>query len=166
MFWKRKDESKEEGGDSSLVNKSAEAQRYLKVVFVGSRGSGTKTSFIEKYSGTNGYPAYKEMTWLGKRLILELWDDSDGSTTDADAIVFGYDITSRKSYNVAMDYRQPLIEKNPDAVKMVIGNKLDLAEKRTVSTNEGRILADVVHAACFHEGIFPAFLSCFECFDF
>ena len=146
MFWKHKDEPEE-------VNTTAKQQRYYKVALVGSKKSGSKTSFMQKCTGSSGNPVYKEMTVSGTKIILELWDTPYGSTEKVNAVVIGYDITSRKSYNTALDRWEGLLKNNTDAVKMVIGNKLDLAGNREVAECEGAVLADFVGTPLFHESI-------------
>ena len=145
MFWKRKEEHEE-------TNTVAPQQRYYKVALIGSKGSGSKTSLIRKCTGSNGVPAYKELMVRGNKIILELWDSPRNKETKVDAIMIGYDITSRESYNTALDAWDSLLKRNSNAVKMVIGNKLDLASNREVSACEGDVLADFVGTTLFHEG--------------
>ena len=138
--------------DSDNENEIAKTQRYFKVLFVGCEGTGAKTSFITKYTGTKGIPAYKELLVGDKNVILELWDNPSSAVRDADGIVIGYDITSRSSYNMALNYCRVLLEQNPRALKMVIGNKADLKDKRQVSTAECFILGDYAQAEDYYEG--------------
>ena len=142
MFKKQKKQQEE----------AAKAQKYLRFLFIGSEGSGTKTSFIEKFTGTKGNPVYKEVLVCGTSFILELWDSPDESVSDADCIVIGYDITDRDSYNNALYGSERIFKRNSSALKVVIGNKLDLADDRKVSVSEGRILADAANASAYYEG--------------
>lgn len=139
--------------DSDCENEAASKQRYYKVLFVGYKQSGAKTTFIRKYTGTRGVPAYKELRVQNMDIIFELWDDPDTFVKDADGIVIGYDITDRKSYNMALESCRSLVERNSRAVIMVLGNKVDLESERKVSTKEGEILADYINASNFNEGI-------------
>ena len=55
-----------------------------------------------------------------------------------------YDVTKRESYVRAEKWIQELKEKAPkNIIVYLIGNKIDLAEERTVSTEEGKELAEV-----------------------
>lgn len=131
---------------------STKYQYHFRILFVGGKCSGTKTSFIRKYTGTEGRPAYKELSLRGNKILAELYDRTCEDPNNLDAIVVGYDITDKVSYNTAIrDYRSYL-DMNKSAIKMVIGNKLDLSSERQVSQREGLILADVVDTTLFYEG--------------
>lgn len=55
-----------------------------------------------------------------------------------------YDVTKRDSYVRAEKWIQELKEKAPkNIIVYLIGNKIDLVEERTVSTEEGKELAEV-----------------------
>jgi hypothetical protein len=55
-----------------------------------------------------------------------------------------YDVTKRESYVRAEKWIQELKEKAPkNIIVYLIGNKIDLVEERTVSTEEGKELAEV-----------------------
>lgn len=153
MFWRRKE--KGEGkkiADDNPVNTIANNQLYFKVVFVGSRKSGSKTSFIKKCAETSGCPAYKELVSDGQKVILELWDDLNKKVDNIDCIAIGFDITDRSSYNKVLNSYASFLKENPSAVKVVIGNKSDLAAERQVSIPEGYILADYAKGSEYFEG--------------
>lgn len=156
MFGRRGNNNNDDDSDSDYENEAAKAQRYFKVLFVGYKGTGAKTNFITKYTGTKGVPAYKELLIGDKSVILELWDNPEVTVKDADGIVIGYDITSRTSYNMALNSCRELLERNPRALKMVIGNKSDLEDRRQVSIAECSILSDFAQTENYYEGI-PSF---------
>ena len=148
MFKKQKKQQEE----------TAKAQRYLRFLFIGSEGSGTKTSFVEKLAGAKGNPVYKEVFVRETNFVLELWDSPDESVNDADCVVIGYDLTDRDPYNSALYGSEGVFKRNPNALRVVIGNKLDLVGDRKVSVSEGRILTDVANASVYCEGIGPLHL--------
>lgn len=57
----------------------------------------------------------------------------------ADAIVFVYDVTDRRSFNQINFWLNDFNDKNtnPNAVKMLIGNKIDVVHERVVLPEEG-----------------------------
>ena len=147
MFWKHKDEPEE-------VNSSAKFQYYHRVVFVGSSSSSdSRASLMQRCTGSKGNPVYKEMILRGTRIILELWDVLNADVDSVNAIVVCYDVTSRESYNSALDEWEGLLKKNPETTKMIVGNKFNLAGNREVFECEGVILADFVGTPLFCEGM-------------
>ncbi|RUS70766.1 hypothetical protein EGW08_021468 [Elysia chlorotica] len=87
------------------------------------------------------------------KVKLQIWDTAGSSrlrpvTTSyfrgTSGIALVYDVTDRVSFeNVSQVYRRQVEEqKKEDAVVMLIGNKCHLAERRQVSFDEGRQLAE------------------------
>lgn len=150
MLWRRKETDKKLP-EEHTENRIAKSQKYYRVLFIGSKKSGSKTTLISKYSGTNGSPAYKELP-RKDNTILELWDDPIDKLRDFDCIVIGFDITDRKSYNTLLDPYRKLLKENPHIAKIIIGNKSDLSRDRKVTQDEGHILADYVGACGYFEG--------------
>jgi len=65
--------------------------------------------------------------------------------TTGDGFVLGYSITSTTSFEAASKLRQNILrikENVPDIPIMFVGNKCDLEDQRTVSTEEGRRMAE------------------------
>ena len=145
MFRKLKKQSEEVAEDSKC-------QYHFKIRFVGRRDSGTKTSFIQSYTGSSGSPSYRKVSLRGKKILLELCDGTRDDLKTVDAVVTGYDITDRSSYNkVLRDYRSyPGTDLH--VPRMVIGNKLDLYDCRDVSRLDGLVLADMLETPLFYEG--------------
>lgn len=147
MFRKHKKQTVETDEDSKC-------QYNFKILFVGRRGSGTKTSFIKSYTGSSGSPAYRKVSLRGIKILLELYDNTFPEPKAVDAVVTGYDITDRVSYNKVFRDFCSYPGTDVRAVKMVIGNKLDLESNRQVSRLDGLVLADMLGTTFFHEGTY------------
>ncbi|XP_078386136.1 ras-related and estrogen-regulated growth inhibitor-like protein [Cetorhinus maximus] len=131
------------GADS--VGKSALTVRFLTRRFIGEYGD------IESVYNHNG-------TVAGKKVAFNIWDSryaqdqlnqslvKEKQIQWADGFVLVYSICDRASFNIAQQqiqfiksmkdypgtYRAPII---------IVGNKSDLCHRRTVSSEEGRLLA-------------------------
>ncbi|XP_046889828.1 EF-hand calcium-binding domain-containing protein 4A isoform X2 [Hypomesus transpacificus] len=146
-------------------------QRVFKVVFLGNSGVG-KSSFIQHYCtgqfsntmrATVGLDFQMKSVTLGpSSIVLQLWDTAGQerfrSITQqyyrrADGILAMYDITHFPSFTAVRGWLDEVQEKKSEgAVVMLLGNKLDTADaqKREVSTREGRRLAEQ-YQAVFYE---------------
>eukprot|EP01121_Diplochlamys_sp_Union-15-3_P012356 TRINITY_DN368_c0_g1_i1.p1 TRINITY_DN368_c0_g1~~TRINITY_DN368_c0_g1_i1.p1 ORF type:complete len:122 (+),score=16.83 TRINITY_DN368_c0_g1_i1:278-643(+) len=60
---------------------------------------------------------------------------------DADAAVLVYDITNATSYQELKHWYQELKEKEPDCTVFIVGNKLDLQEKRVITSHDAEKFA-------------------------
>ncbi|XP_067090982.1 EF-hand calcium-binding domain-containing protein 4A isoform X3 [Osmerus mordax] len=146
-------------------------QRVFKVVFLGNSGVG-KSSFIQHYCtgqfsntmrATVGLDFQMKRVTLGpSSIVLQLWDTAGQerfrSITQqyyrrADGILAMYDVTHFPSFTAVRGWLDEVQEKKSEgAVVMLLGNKLDTADaqKREVSTREGRRLAEQ-YQAVFYE---------------
>ncbi|XP_033630171.1 ras-related protein Rab-40C-like isoform X1 [Asterias rubens] len=86
----------------------------------------------------------------GKRVRLELWDTSGQGrfctilrsySRGAQGILLVYDITSRWSFDGINRWIKEIDEHAPGVPKILIGNRLHLAYKRQVSSEEAQIYA-------------------------
>ena len=87
-----------------------------------------------------------------KMVRLQLWDTAGQERfrslipsyiNDSQVAVVCYDITSRQSFESVKSWVEQARQIRGDAVTLIIvGNKLDLAEKRQVATEDGQALAD------------------------
>ena len=83
---------------------------------------------------------------------LQLWDTAGQERfrslipsyiNDSQVAVVVYDITSKQSFeNVTSWVEQARNIRGDDVTIIIVGNKIDLAEKRQVGTEEGQALAD------------------------
>jgi Ras-related protein Rab-1A len=133
------------------------AERYhFKIVVVGNSGVGKSNiivryadnKFIEIHMSTIGVDFRVKTIKVDDKLIkLQLWDTAGQerfkSITSsyykgANAIIIVYDVTSRDSF-INLDKWIDDIDKytSYDVIKVIIGNKTDLTDKRSVSYEEG-----------------------------
>ena len=128
-------------------------QDEYKIVFVGESGIGAKTSLIsrlvklksDKYNliaNDASFTKIKINLENNKEVIFHFWDTIGLETNrslvniyfqDSDCIVIGYDITNKKSLEEVLKYWY-LKSKEYDTCKLkyLIGNKIDLNEKRVI----------------------------------
>ncbi|XP_069766928.1 ras-related and estrogen-regulated growth inhibitor-like protein [Narcine bancroftii] len=131
------------------VGKSALAVRFLTRRFIGEYGD------IESVSNHN-------VTVAGRQVAFNIWDSpfAEGRLNDdrgrekqiqwADGFVLVYSICDRASFNIVRQQIQfiksmkgyPGTDRAPI---VIVGNKRDLCHRRTVSSEEGRLLALATH---------------------
>jgi len=140
---------------------------YHKIVLIGESGVG-KTSIISQFinekfdsnvlSTFGEQFARKEMQITeDKKLTIDLWDtvgqEKHRSITkifykDAEAVIFVYDITDRRSFEEIKKYWHLAVLENgaSNVIFALVGNKNDLYEKRTVNDEEAIKYADDINA--------------------
>lgn len=142
----------------------------LKLAFVGETRTG-KTTFAHYYdkkivpenpSQTIGASFIsKKIVARGRPVKLAMWDVAGqekyiGLTSmylkSTDGIVVTYDVTDRDSYDTALRRYENLKNEYPNVVIMVIGNKADLQDRKTVHVEDGEALTNEIHASLFFEG--------------
>jgi len=123
-----------------------------------------KTSLVERFRG-NGFNEGLVQATIGAafltktldfdetRIRLDIWDTAGAERyaslapmyyRHASGALVVYDVTKRESYVRAEKWIQELKEKAPKNIMVyLIGNKIDLVEERTVSTEEGKELSEV-----------------------
>ncbi|XP_042268066.1 EF-hand calcium-binding domain-containing protein 4A [Thunnus maccoyii] len=160
-----------ENVETQTQSKIVSPQQVFKVVFLGNSGVG-KSSFIQHYctghfsskmNATVGIDfQMKTITLDSTTITLQLWDTAGQerfrSITEqyyrkADGILAMYDVTHSPSFTAVRGWMDSVKEKMcEDAVLMLLGNKLDLADghSREVTTREGQKLAEQ-HQALFYE---------------
>ena len=137
----------------------------IKVVFLGESGVG-KSSLITRYinnkfnegfmaSVTASYVA-KRIQYKGQEYTFEIWD-TPGSQKfralpkfflkDVKIIILVYDITVKKTFLELQYWLDFILEKHPDALLILVGNKNDLLNNRKIKKSDGAKLAEVIHAA-------------------
>mmetsp|Transcript_7155 Transcript_7155/g.12796 ORF Transcript_7155/g.12796 Transcript_7155/m.12796 type:complete len:224 (-) Transcript_7155:13-684(-) len=131
--------------------------KKYKVVFLGDEAAG-KTSLVRRYmygtfedsiQATIGMDFQSKTVYLenGRSVRLQLWDTAGQERfrslipsyiRDAAAAVVVYDVTKRDSFSGTRKWLDDVrSERGEDAVLALVGNKIDLAEDRQVSTEEG-----------------------------
>lgn len=134
----------------------AATQTKYKIVFLGDMSVG-KTSIINQFmygtfdsthQPTIGIDFLSKTMYLDDRTIrLQLWDTAGQERfrslipsyiRDASAAVVVYDLSNRPSYlSIDKWVEDVRTERGQDVVIMMVGNKLDLTEKRVISQEEG-----------------------------
>jgi len=145
--------------------------RKSKVVVLGDAEVG-KSSLItrfcydappgESYTSTIGIDFMaKAVQVQGQTMRLQLWDTAGSERyrglassylQDAEAVVLVYDISKRASFINTREWSELVLEKcGKIPLLVLVGNKMDLAENRIVSDQEGMQLAKEIGAKFFLE---------------
>ncbi|XP_951915.1 small GTP-binding protein, Rab family, putative [Theileria annulata] len=137
-----------------------------KIVLLGEQSAG-KTSIVTRFVYDHYIPAYaatigidflsKVVTVNQKTMRLQLWDTAGQERfrslmpsyiRDSSSAIVVYDITNRESFDRTRQWIKDIKDMRGDkAVIVVVGNKTDLLDKRTVSFEEGQSLANEMN--CF-----------------
>ena len=140
-----------------------------KICFLGSLATGTKTSLINAINGLefnpNEYPTMNASLFIkgiklekDKTIELNLWDTSGQERfrsltkfylKDADCFVLGFDVTNIESFKDIRDWYNIAKEKSNTNLMYLIGNKIDLYEKRQVNEEDARNLANELNLRYF-----------------
>ena len=126
-------------GDS-FVGKSCIVAKYI------------QGSFIEEFKTTIGIEfGSKDLTINGKVYRIQLWDTAGQETfrsitrayyKNSACSFIVYDVTNRQSFLNVQDWYNECKKQTPKTVTMVlVGNKIDLKNKREVSYEEGEKFA-------------------------
>ena len=144
--------------------------RNLKVVLVGDTKVGKSCVLSRFVQGTfdRNMPATIGAAFLTKVITtssgpvrLQLWDTAGQEKfrslapmyyRSSSVALMVYDVTSKESLDSLDDWATEISDKAPHNIKfVVIGNKSDMTESRVVSTEEGKIVAQQLHATLFGE---------------
>ena len=108
---------------------------------------------FHSFQATIGIDFLTKTVYVDDKMVrLQLWDTAGQERfrslipsyiNDSQVAVVCYDITSRQSFESVKSWVEQARQIRGDAVTLIIvGNKLDLAEKRQVATEDGQALAD------------------------
>lgn len=146
--------AEEKRGGAAGLNK-------YKLVFLGEQAVG-KTSIITRFmydTFDNNYQATIGIDFLSKTMYLEdrsvrlqLWDTAGQERfrslipsyiRDSSGAIVCYDVTNRASFiNTVKWIEDVRTERGKDVVIILVGNKMDMADRRQVSPEEGQQKAD------------------------
>jgi len=146
-------------GTQNSGSYSNQVTKY-KLVFLGDQSVG-KTSIVTRfmydtfdstYQATIGIDFLSKTLYLEDRTVrLQLWDTAGQERfrslipsyiRDSSVAVVVYDITNRTSFiNTTKWIDDVRAERGNEVVIMLVGNKTDLGDKRTVSVEEGELKA-------------------------
>ncbi|XP_060065609.1 uncharacterized protein LOC132545944 [Ylistrum balloti] len=149
-------------GTANIVGSIKEYHEVMKVkvVTVGDMNVG-KTSLAVRYAKHEFIPSYNETIGAsfyvrsievsGKTFLFQIWDTAGQERfrslvpmylRDAKIAILVYDVTSKESFDNAANWLKDLLASSPTSVKIaMVGNKMDLPEQRTVSTEVGKCFA-------------------------
>jgi small GTP-binding protein len=137
-----------------------QANKYeyiFKIILIGSSGVGKSSilqryiqkTFNDSYASTIGVDFFMKSINIGEKTIkLQLWDTAGtekfrsittGYYRGADAAFVVFDLSSKTSFKTVSEWIENYYKyKNPDSEKNVvlIGNKVDLVDKREVTQEE------------------------------
>ncbi len=143
----------------SEITKRKEIPKY-KIIFLGDQGTGkscilnrfVEDKFDDNYQATIGLDFQSKNVKIDNQDVHLLLYDTAGQekfrslipmyTRDANIIILVYDITRKESFNHIPDWINGLTNVNFDNVIFaLVGNKIDLDDKREVNKDEGIKLA-------------------------
>ena len=137
----------------------------FRLVFLGDQSVGKTSiitrflndSFDDSYQATIGIDFESKIVYLEDRTVrLQLWDTAGQERfkslipsyiRDSSVAVVVYDVTNRHSFQEAEKWVGEVREERGDSVLVfLVGNKIDLVERREVSTEEGQAKAEELSA--------------------
>ncbi|XP_041365491.1 EF-hand calcium-binding domain-containing protein 4B-like isoform X2 [Gigantopelta aegis] len=147
--------------NEAQANEASGPERMFKVVFVGDSGVG-KSSFIhqfcnnefkDNFSATIGVDfQIKTLVVEGHVIALQLWDTAGQERfrsitkqyfRKADGVLIMYDVTSESSFISIRSWMSSVRDGvDDDTVIVLVGNKTEVEENRTVKSRDGSRLAE------------------------
>lgn len=132
----------------------------FKILLIGDSGVG-KTCILCRFSDDSFNPSFistigidfkmKTIEINGKKIKLQIWDTAGQERfytitstyyRGAMGIMLVYDVTDGKSFDSIGKWLRNIDENaNEDVVKMIMGNKCDMEDKRVISTERGQEVA-------------------------
>ncbi|KAL6042770.1 Ras-related protein Ral-a [Balamuthia mandrillaris] len=136
-----------------------------KIIVVGAGGVGKSAltlqfmygDFVEEYDPTSADSYRKKLCVDGENLQLDILDTAgqedyaamrDNYYRTGEGFMCVYSITMEDSYNALKSFHEQILRvtENPNIPFLVLGNKCDLEDKRQVSKEKGKELADLLKA--------------------
>ncbi|KAH0785682.1 Ras-related protein RABD1 [Histomonas meleagridis] len=133
----------------------------MEVLLIGDSGTGkscilirfAENIFSDNYISTIGVDfKIKTIEIEGKTVKMQVWDTAGQERfrtitasyyRGSNGIILVYDVTDRDSFD-HINYWMKEIDRlaTPDVCRLLVGNKIDLEDKRVVTTEEGQALAN------------------------
>ncbi|KAI7953966.1 hypothetical protein MJO28_006513 [Puccinia striiformis f. sp. tritici] len=155
---------------------STEPPQTLKLLLIGSSSVGKSSLLLrftdelflsaEESSATIGVDfKFKLIDHKGKRYKLSIWDTAGQERfrtltssyyRGAQGVLLVYDVTNRASFESLPSWFSELdtfAHSPQDVVRVIVGNKVDKDESRTVTTEEGQAFASDNHAMFFETSV-------------
>ena len=158
-----------EQGNFNIIKKNS--KKIYKILFVGGSSTGAKTSLVNRlisnsFNESNCSTIGLEYKFKsidlksGNKITLQIWDTSGQDRfinilknycKGAHYIIIGYDVSSRNSFESIRNYFEVISNNiNDKSIALyLIGNKIDLCDRREVSEEEGRALANKLNLKFF-----------------
>lgn len=168
-----------------MAASGGEFDHLFKIFLIGDSGVG-KSSLLVRFtadtfddlSPTIGVDfKVKMMTLGGKKLKLTIWDTAGQERfrtltssyyRGAQGIILVYDVSRRATFTNLSDIWLKEVDRystNPDCIKMLIGNKVDLEEHERVVTKKEGIAFARQHGCLFLEASAKTSVNVQRCFD-
>jgi small GTP-binding protein len=110
-----------------------------------------ENKFSHEYKSTIGVDIFTKSINLGKdEILLTLWDIAGqerfkiirkGFFEGAKGAIIVYDVTKKESFKNVSEWAGEITQFSGDIPMFICGNKIDLSDKREVSTEEGKKLS-------------------------
>jgi Ras-related protein Rab-1A len=138
---------------SKAEAKDKDCDYLFKLILIGDSGVGKSSllvrfaddAFSDTFISTLGVDFRYHTAVLGKRTVkIQIWDTAGqerfrGITAayyrDAHGVVMVYDVTSSETFEHVEEWLAEVDRQNDLAVKVLVGNKADLADERQVETD-------------------------------
>jgi Ras-related protein Ral-B len=134
---------------------------YIKLTLVGNGGVGKSclilqyiyNEFVEDYEPTKADAYRKTITFQGEEVNIDILDTAgqedypavrDSHLKHGDGFLLVFDISNRESFTMIRELREHILRVKLDKKNLpiiLVGNKCDLENERTVSQDEGNDLA-------------------------
>jgi Ras-related protein Rab-8A len=144
-----------------MSNNSKPFDHLIKLLIIGDSGVG-KSCLLLRFTDDTFTPSFittigidfkiRNIELDGKRIKLQIWDTAGQErfrtiTTayyrGAMGIMLAYDVTDMRTFDNIRNWMKSIEQHASESVdRILVGNKCDLSEKRVVSTEMGKALAD------------------------
>ena len=143
------------------------AEITLKILLVGDSAVG-KTTLLIKYIEDKFSDAHittigveykdKEITINNRKVNLQIWDTSGQERyqaitknfyRNADGIIFVFDVTKEESFKHLKDWLNSSQDCDKEFKRIIVGNKIDLEEKRVIDKDRIDHFAEKENIQCF-----------------
>lgn len=133
----------------------------FKVLLIGNSGTGkscllirfAEDIFSDNYISTIGVDfKIKTIEIDGKTVKMQVWDTAGQERfrtitasyyRGSNGVIIVYDVTDRESFDQVSFWMKEVDRlASPDVCRLLVGNKIDLTDKRAVTTEEGQALAN------------------------
>ena len=142
--------------DYEIMPDDSEYDFSFKIIIIGDSGvgksclanKGTKNIFDDKYNTTIGFEFFSFHIKIDEKIVkLQIWDTCGQEVyrslisnfyRNTSLAIIVYAVNNKQSFeNIGIWLKELKINSNPDVKLFLIGNKIDLDDKRIIKTEEG-----------------------------